>query len=752
MMSATPIGMTPIDWLASDLSSQLNAMLNGSSTPQARDLTEGALTALLVSQDEKEACATARALMRRFGDRFDMSFGGLCVPALVYGWFDTCFDAKTHGSDRINFIEAINASLPQRDTEATTQDVAYTNMYLMAAVTTLLFGEMATAIATTYQPHGDLPTLRRRAATTTAVGYKLLAQWLSFTANGGIHEFTSPTYSHVQLNALYMGYLYSRRDGARAHFGRSLDYLWSELMASYLPASGTLTGPHSRDYDFLLGHGMVDIDYYTQRTAGGDALHARQPRCAFHDPHCEGTPRSWMKGIGTGEPSMDMSITLLNLLRPDGYRVHENMLRWARAPSRVVTSCFLPPGRTANGRQGRFADTYNYLVATADGGGFAVGSASQDYSTRVHSPYAPYPGEELVHIRLCPPLNSSLSCRATSDSHRPATPAITIQPDFADSPYGLSARYPLWAGIDKGAHLAMHPGIVQDRGTLLATHALNTWDATDGFHTSPLGNTSGFLSIASTIILPSRVTSAVWIGYPNGTVSALHLPLGDRAQREEEGEGRRRKENEGDGRRRAQGEGEGEDGAAPRSFDVPLPFGSTVGIRLGSAAMAVKIFDADGIDEPPRLSLRGVPEGLGLNAMALTCQHYGPAKPGAAARYVHATHVRFAALALIDTAPTDAALANLTRRALHTITTSSVGLANDSTTRQWTVKAHDSSTSLVVRHNMSCAEAGSTAPGHTPWDCLLDRAINGSTVQAGTLTVNGEAVPTPTLLGRGIGT
>ena len=35
----------------------------------------------------------------------------------------------------------------------------------------------------------------------------------NYTRVAGIHEFTSPTYTHVQLTALYAGYIHAARPG-----------------------------------------------------------------------------------------------------------------------------------------------------------------------------------------------------------------------------------------------------------------------------------------------------------------------------------------------------------------------------------------------------------------------------------------------------------------------------------------------------------------------------------------------------------
>ena len=327
---------------------------------------------------------------------------------------------------------------------------------------------------------------------------------------------------------------------------------------------------------------------------------------------------------------------------------------------------------------------------------------------------------------------------------------ISIVPDFTGAPYGIPSLYPSWAGADKAVHLPMHPGMVQDRGLLLASLAINAWDRPDGYRTSSDGVLGSFHLIATNILLP-RAVSGLWVAFPNQT--SRPLVLGHETN---------------------------------RSRVIPLPFGTALGMRVGEVAMAAKVFHADGAGgQAPTLALRTEPAGDRLNAMRLTCEHFGPF---ASPRNVSERHIRYAALFLADVASDDVALAALTRRvrdaeAISSTADSSLpgvraesrhgteasiegwratdsgdiavwrgGSQSDThesasaapTSKEWRVQVRDGSgTSLLVRHNLTCAEAGTLAPGKTPWNCLLQRAINGSDVVPTTLTVNGDAVPPP---------
>ena len=154
-------------------------------------------------------------------------------------------------------------------------DVSYNNMYYMNMVNVALLGEIV----------GN--------ARAAEMGYRLIDNWLQYEQTADLHEFTSPTYYWVQVNSLYMGYLYAKRAGAKAVFkvrrnGASalllaaallrvtalqctqaiLDHTWADIAANYFIPSQTLSGPSSRDYDFLYGHGALMVTIYAQGLPG----------------------------------------------------------------------------------------------------------------------------------------------------------------------------------------------------------------------------------------------------------------------------------------------------------------------------------------------------------------------------------------------------------------------------------------------------------------------------------------------------
>eukprot|EP01052_Picozoa_sp_SAG31_P038063 SAG31_NODE_5015_length_2800_cov_2.011847_2_plen_79_part_00 len=65
-----------------------------------------------------------------------------------------------------------------------------------------------------------------------------------------------------------MGYLYAKRPGAKAVFKAILDHTWADVAANYFSPSQVLSGPSSRDYDFLYGHGALMVHTYAQGLPG----------------------------------------------------------------------------------------------------------------------------------------------------------------------------------------------------------------------------------------------------------------------------------------------------------------------------------------------------------------------------------------------------------------------------------------------------------------------------------------------------
>jgi hypothetical protein len=118
--------------------------------------------------------------------------------------------------------------------------VSYTNIWLMNCVCQMLLGQAA------------------HDTNSVAEAEHRLDEWIDYTKTNGIHEFDSPTYYGVDINELTVGYRYAADPADRRKFKTILDYFWTDIAANFFPAAGRLTGPYSRDYDFLSATGDLD--------------------------------------------------------------------------------------------------------------------------------------------------------------------------------------------------------------------------------------------------------------------------------------------------------------------------------------------------------------------------------------------------------------------------------------------------------------------------------------------------------------
>jgi hypothetical protein len=215
------INTQALQWLHENVQSQIKYLRHP--TPPTlvnkRDLPNGALSVLLLADEtpllhpgspssltpDSAACQEALGYLHDFGSHFDMSFGGQAIP-LIYHNYLSCFN----NSELNWFMAAINVSLPQSVEQATSQEVSYNNMWLMAATETILFGEMFPG------PRGT------RAA---GVGYYMLEKWANYAKNAAVHEFNSPTYTYVQVTSLYTGYIHTANNTAQKLFEFAIDLI-----------------------------------------------------------------------------------------------------------------------------------------------------------------------------------------------------------------------------------------------------------------------------------------------------------------------------------------------------------------------------------------------------------------------------------------------------------------------------------------------------------------------------------------------
>lgn len=165
--------------------------------------------------------------------------------------------------------------------------VWYTNIFLMNTINMILMGEAV----------GD-----KKAAND---GYAQLDIWLDYTREAGIHEYDSPVYYAVDLDTLGIGYRLAQRPEGKAKLKSILDCFWSDMCASFFPANGHLSGPQSRNYNFLGDTGGLNAYYWLEGMIGGE---------------------------GGGSAYMYLGSA------PEGYRPDPKILALSKVPERVIVS------------------------------------------------------------------------------------------------------------------------------------------------------------------------------------------------------------------------------------------------------------------------------------------------------------------------------------------------------------------------------------------------------------------------------
>jgi hypothetical protein len=121
---------------------------------------------------------------------------------------------------------------------------SYTNIALMNAGNLILLGE---ALAK--------PEFARE-------GYARLERVLLYTAQAGIHEFSSPTYYGVDLDDLGLIEAFCRDDRGRAQAQALLRLFWHDIALNFFPPGGRYAGPYSRNYDYLHGWGGIETHLF----------------------------------------------------------------------------------------------------------------------------------------------------------------------------------------------------------------------------------------------------------------------------------------------------------------------------------------------------------------------------------------------------------------------------------------------------------------------------------------------------------
>lgn len=118
--------------------------------------------------------------------------------------------------------------------------LSYTNIILMKIANLIMLGE--------YYEHPELARM----------GYDLFEEWLIYTYHNGLCEYLSPGYYMVDLQNLSLIYRFTKNPAVRKMATVALEYIWTDIAVNWYQPSQRLGGTHSRDYDRLYGHSIID--------------------------------------------------------------------------------------------------------------------------------------------------------------------------------------------------------------------------------------------------------------------------------------------------------------------------------------------------------------------------------------------------------------------------------------------------------------------------------------------------------------
>ena len=356
----------------------------------------------------------------------DTSFGGLFGAPLLTGGL-----GKPLPPEIIESLSSmLYAALPDDPTQPWC-DISYSNIYLMHTANLITLGEALSS----YGP---------KATAAAEAGYHFFQAWLQYSARAGLHEFDSPTYTSVQMNGLYILSLYAEKIEARNAATQVLDFLWYSAGASWFSAGQMQAGPHSRDYDFLFGKGLLNSQLYLAGITENneDDIYV----CEWKDVHCEALVCPWSEDlsvdttincIGSGLQAVFVYLALVDVIDEYSYSVPPGAMNLSSTKeSKWVEKRW---------QEGDAGDYHLYVSSN-----YALGLISDDYDTNLHTSFVPYPPNAQDKI-------FSLAFPSFGMSETNPLPVISFSPDWRyEDVYGKH----VWESAGKPVHLRMRPTAV----------------------------------------------------------------------------------------------------------------------------------------------------------------------------------------------------------------------------------------------------------------------------------------------------
>ncbi len=311
------------------LDDYVGAGCRDAATPDTR--TQGAAALYHIAYDHDYAAA-ASSLQREMAaqdlDPSSQAYGGVINPATPSDANDTVFAAQAWGPILLRYSDVLpKATVGALRSHAAAAllyfqhhptSVDYTNITLLTASEDVLLGDAL----------NDDDAQRR--------GLANLAQWVAAVRDNGIHEFESPTYFAVDIDALEEGATFGSQ-GQREPFAAALRYVWREIGANLFLPRGRIAGAQSRSYDVLYGS----------------------------DAPIE--MKLWYEAIGNGvhDSAALRCLDVYSVLHDGATSHHNDVMTEASAVPRIVEQRWSADAQ---------ATKYTYVTD-----GYAIGSSNEDY-------------------------------------------------------------------------------------------------------------------------------------------------------------------------------------------------------------------------------------------------------------------------------------------------------------------------------------------------------------------------------------